>query len=281
MSKAARLLKAEGVRVAARVEPPNGAAGDPVAGAANGGGGPPGHGHGLAGLPESAPFAGESGPGRPGGWQLARWHLRLQGAALASARERARRIVGRARQKARDIQSRARQEGFEAGYRDGLQQGHSAAQAEARARVEQILAQLQQVVQEAEQRRERALMQAEADVVQLALAVAEKVVRRQVESGPEVTRAVLRELLGQGLAGSPSRVRVRVHPEELALLEGEGRETAPAQVGPVQVEWVADPRIRRGGCVVETDLGAIDADLNTRLGLVRQALMDGLRDGSP
>lgn len=183
-------------------------------------------------------------------------------------------MLEQARQQAEQMLQQARRAGFEEGFRQGLQQGQKQAQEEVRREVQGLLQQLQGLVEQALRRREQALRDAEADMVEIALAVAEKVVRRRVEQGPEVTQAVLNAVLAfEALATSAGRVKVHVHPRELQWLAQEGADGLRPD-GPLQIEWVADPAVSPGGCVVESDVGILDASLERRLAAVREALRD-------
>ena len=254
------LLKAEGVRVSAGslavVQRPA----DPSGGEATRGG---------YDAPEERPLS--AGRGR-------RSHgLRLEGRQLQSARQRAAAVVQRARQEAEELRRQARQEGFEEGLRQGLHEGRARGEQLVRQEARQILEQLQQAAEQAGRWRLEALRDAEGDMVEIALAAAEKVVRQRIEQSAEVTREVLRCLLAmEALAAASGRVVVRVHPREWQWLAGQGAGELRAE-GPLAIEWVADPALTPGGCVVESDVGIFDASLETRLAAIREALRDGVR----
>ena len=142
-----------------------------------------------------------------------------------------------------------------------------------------LVERLQAVVEEAQRRRDRALALAEEDVVKLALAVAERLVRREVAAGPEVTASIVRSVLQEMPAASAGRVVVRLHPDEHRLLARAWGARRPGDLGPVQIEWVADPGVEPGGCFIETEMGTIDAGLETRLTEVASGLLDAMRHG--
>lgn len=266
-SEARRLVKAEAVRVAPPVEAreaaANGAAGAGTAAPAEAG---------ARAVPERA--AASTGDGVARRRWRARGPLRWRG-----ARAWARAVLERARQQARALEEAAREQGFRAGYEAGRQEGRQEAAREVAARLAELVRQAEAMVEEARQRRDRALAMAEEDVVKLALAVAERVVRREVASGPEVTAEVLRSVLREMPAAAGGRVVVRLHPDEHRLLAEAWGGAVPGQGGGLQVEWRADPAVERGGCVVETEMGTIDAGLETRLAEVAAGLLDVMRGG--
>jgi Flagellar assembly protein FliH len=69
-------------------------------------------------------------------------------------------------------------------------------------------------------------------------------------------------------------VTLRVHPADLALLEGaDTLRTRLELLGTLTLR--ADASLERGGCVLETDLGEVDARLETRLALALTLLQNG------
>ena len=219
-----------------------------------------------------------SGNGFPSGVLRPKAPLRWRG-----ARAWAKDVLQRARQEAQAIREAARAEGWEAGWAAGREagerEGRAQATQEVAARLGRLLEELTALVEEARRRRDQALAMAEEDVIKLALAVAERVVRRQVASGPEVTRAVLEDVLREMPGAGEGRVVVRVHPDEHRLLAGAAGGVLQGVDGPVQIQWRADPGVEPGGCIVESDLGSIDAGLETRLVEVAAGLLDVMRHG--
>jgi flagellar biosynthesis/type III secretory pathway protein FliH len=114
-----------------------------------------------------------------------------------------------------------------------------------------------------ERARQGVLRDAEASVVDLALAVAKRVIGQELSTHPDRVRALVREALDR--VRRATHVRVRVHPEDAAELAVEG------------IEVVADASIERGGCIVQSDLGDVDARLDVRLDALRRALRHSVR----
>lgn len=294
MSRPTRLLKAEGVRLARPQEDSNGAGLPGPAGGtptqAEPGGSKSSSGAGgllRAEAPERGepPSAARNGQGAyrttgtkeaPSG---AAWRLRLRDRRrLEGARQQARRLLEQAQASARQLEQRAREDGYRKGFEQGLAQGREEAMARALKAVRQVVERLEEVVRQAEDERRRVLAQLESGVVELALAVAEKVVRQKIAQGPEITLAVLRSVLAEHLPAASGRVRVHVHPSEYRQLQDESGRWPLDVAGPVEVEFLPDARVEPGGCMVESELGLFDAGLQTRLSLVGMALMDGVSD---
>src|SRR5262249_40648760 len=92
----------------------------------------------------------------------------------------------------------------------GLREGEAAGRARAAAEVQPVLARLARPIHEIAGLRARFRAEAEADLVQLSLAIARRVLRREIAIDPEALHGLilgaLKRLQGQEIA------RVRVHP---------------------------------------------------------------------
>lgn len=114
-----------------------------------------------------------------------------------------------------------------------------------------------------EQARAGVLAEAEGSITAIALAAAQKIVAEELALRPEHIRAIVRGAVERVRSGA--RARVRVHPSDAAHL-------ALSDVAVIE-----DASIERGGCVVESELGDVDARLEVRLAAIERALRGGRR----
>lgn len=160
---------------------------------------------------------------------------------LAEARKEADRLVSEAHAEA----DRIRREATEA----GLQEGQTRAAA---------------TVARASEMRDRMLTDAEGQVTKLAVAVARRLVGAAAASDPSFVRGLVEQALAR--TRRARALEVRVHPEDAPhvrdLVEGRPREIA---VQP-------DASIERGGCVLHTDVGDVDARLEVQLAAIERTL---------
>ena len=149
----------------------------------------------------------------------------------------------------------AHQAGYQAGYRDGLVALESFKQTFAL----QLTAQLGPLVAAFDQAFEALEGQVAASVARTATALARQVVRSELVARPELIAQVASEAVNAVLL-SARHIRVFVHPDDLALVQGGAGEALAARQG----RLLADPTLSRGGCRIESDLGSIDARIETR-----------------
>ncbi len=177
-------------------------------------------------------------------------------AAVLSAKEEAARISGDARAAADGLRRDAETRGFQEGLAAGREAG---------------LAQVTEILVAARADAEEARAQATEGAVVLARRMAEKIVGRAIELAPEV----MGDIVSQALAASRARkgaAVVRVHPDDLALVEASRPSWLARAEAQVSVRVVADASVGRHGCVVDTPVGRLDARLDTQLAALARAL---------
>jgi flagellar biosynthesis/type III secretory pathway protein FliH len=120
--------------------------------------------------------------------------------------------------------------------------------------------------------RDRLLGSAEGDLVELAFEIARRVLATAVD------RAAVTEVAARALDAARLRehVAIRAHPEDLAALRAAEPELAARLVRARGVALREDAAVGRGGIIVETEAGRIDARLETQLAGLRRALAHGV-----
>lgn len=166
----------------------------------------------------------------------------------------------------------ARQGGYEDGYRDGLIALDNFKQSFARQMTAQI-GQLLHAFDEQIALQEQHMAQA---VAQAAVLLARRVVRAELHAHPEQVAQAAQQAIDAVLL-SARHIRVTVHPDDHALV-AEGAAEALAARG---ARLLADVAVERGGCIVESDLGQIDARMQSRWRCAAEVLGSELpwRDG--
>lgn len=107
-------------------------------------------------------------------------------------------------------------------------------------------------------RRKALIEEVQPQAVRLAIAIAGRLVMRELETDAPVALAAAREAL-QGIS-SADVVRIRLNPNDRERLADALR----GELGGDGVEITADGSVGRGGCVVDTRFGTIDATIDTR-----------------
>jgi flagellar assembly protein FliH len=163
----------------------------------------------------------------------------------------------------------ARAAGHDAGFQAGL--------IEAQAQMASGVAALAAAVEAVAAERERVAAAVEPAAVELALKIAEQALGAAVAAKPDVVVDVVRGALRR--LAERDRVTILVNPEDLELVR-EASATLAAELGGIEhCDVQAERRVGRGGAIVRTLEGEVDATLSTKLAAARKVLEDELRAG--
>jgi flagellar assembly protein FliH len=152
-------------------------------------------------------------------------------------------------------------------FAKGYEQGERAGAEAAGKRGEAMLRRLSETLGELTTLRAAMIRQTEAQIVELALAVARRVLHREISLDRNLLIAIARVALDR--LGESARVTVRLHPEDY---EATGAARIAASEGG-NVSFAPDPRVGRGGCRVESELGLIDAGVDAQIHEIARALL--------
>lgn len=149
----------------------------------------------------------------------------------------------------------ARTQGYQQGYRDGLE----ALEAAKRQFAQQVSAQMAQLMAAFDEQTQALDAQLAATLVESAVTLARQVVRSEISQRPELIVQVAQDAIGAVIL-SARHLRLRLNPKDLPLVEAGADDLLKARGVLLQ----ADAGVAAGGCVVESDLGQVDARIETR-----------------
>lgn len=120
--------------------------------------------------------------------------------------------------------------------------------------------------------RERLLVESAPHLMTLALEIARRIVRTQLEI-PGAVQSLIEEMLQQ--VGQARDVVLRVAPSDLAFLREHG---ALSRLEGERIRLAADESMTPGGCFVETERGSWDCRIETQLERIEEALRSTAAD---
>jgi len=149
--------------------------------------------------------------------------------------------------------------GYAQGERAGLEAGGK--------RAEAMLRRLAQTLEELSGLRDNMVRQTERELVQLSVAIARRILQREMSVDPELTAALAHIALER--LGGAAPATVRLHPDDYTIVTA-------GQVTPLsgrQVEILPDPSVSRGGCLVESEFGYINASVDAQVDEIARAVL--------
>jgi flagellar assembly protein FliH len=175
---------------------------------------------------------------------------------LEVAQSEADNIIAQAQTQTAEIEREAREA--------GLAQARANIAEEISVAVEDLRQQLAHTLSELEPLYALIATRAERDLVKLALEIARKVVHREVATDPDIVltlaRVALERLHPRAVA------KVRLHPEDLEYVTARRHQLSNTSA----LEFVADASVGRGGCLIQSEHGDIDARLEEQFASIER-----------
>jgi flagellar assembly protein FliH len=159
-------------------------------------------------------------------------------------------------------------------FAKGFAQGEKAGLEAAAKRGDAMLRRLTQTLDEMTTLRAQMIRDTEQQMVSLALAVARRVTHREVSLDRDLLIAIARVALDR--LGEDAKISVHLNPDDFAATEA----ARTREWEGTQVSVVADARVPRGGCRIESDFGALDAGIDAQIQELAHALLgdEGSKD---
>ncbi|KNB72724.1 flagellar assembly protein FliH [Brevibacillus reuszeri] len=162
------------------------------------------------------------------------------------------------------VQEEAKQDGYDAGYEDGKRQAYE----------EQVdtITKAKTLLEEAYDEKQQIISEAEPFLVDLSIEVAKKVIGGELKQSPEQVLEMSKKVLSRSRVHGQITVCVNHHyfdyiqehrPQLLELLDGQA-----------ELSIYPDHTVQDGGCVIRTQLGSVDARVDTQLSEIKQALLE-------
>ncbi len=152
---------------------------------------------------------------------------------------------------------------YERGYRDGEAAGKEA-------KADAVMEELAETINSLVQTRAALFQSAQGDVLRLAMAVARRILHREILMSPDVIRGVIAVAMERIEEGDLHTLRV--HPSFVARVQ----EYLSGHTSGNRLEVVGDPSLPLGGCIFETQHGNVDAGIESQLSEIERGLADHL-----
>ncbi len=172
---------------------------------------------------------------------------------ILKAKEEARHILHNAQEEKKTINEEARREGREIGKAE-------------------MTGMLSAAAAQAERLRQRAGDQ----MIRLATQMAARILEEELACRPESIKLLARKALKE--ARWAQWVRIKANPEDIEILEKGKKEFLTFLSNVNELSISADPKVPRGGCIVETEAGEVDATLETQVSAMYGSLKKELED---
>lgn len=187
-------------------------------------------------------------------------------AQLDQVRARAAELIAQAQQEADALRRQAEADGKQA----ALRAAEKTMEEKIGKHLATLLPAIQRTTAELEKARQAWLAHWEQTAIQLAVRIAERVIRRELAAQPQITVELVREALE--MATGSDEISIRMNPADVAAL-GKHVETLLREVGGrAKASVIPDAAITAGGCRVETRFGVLDQQVGAQLQRIEEEL---------
>ncbi len=183
---------------------------------------------------------------------------------ITEAEEKARMIVDESEKKRDSVNRQAYQDGFDKGREDGYKEGER--------EVFRLTERLQTMITKTMDRRQEILAETEQQIVDLVLLMTRKVVKVISENQRNVIVSnvvhALRKVKGRG------DVIIRVNLADVGMTTEHKKNFIASAENVKNITIVEDSTVDQGGCIIETDFGAVDARIASQLSELEQKILE-------
>ena len=162
-------------------------------------------------------------------------------------------------------QDEAKKELYQRGFSEGRNIGHEQAAAE----LQPVMDRLSRSLADLATVRSKVRKTAEADLLKLAIAIARRVLHRELTLDPGSIEGLIRVALEK--LESRELCRVRVHPDQEPVIR-----TLLARFSAAPVELIPDPTLQCGDVLFETAHGTLDGSIEAQLQEIERGFADRL-----
>lgn len=173
-------------------------------------------------------------------------------------------MIKEAEMRVGEIEHEAYQKGYHAGRESGFREGQG--------EVRRLIDRLGTILGHAIDVREQIVKESEKQVIEMILIIARKVIKDEVVERKEVVLNNIREALEK--IKDRDRIDIRVNFTDLELATAHKDEIIKMMESLRKVNIYEDSRVDRGGVIIETDVGAVDARISTQLKEIEEAIRD-------
>ena len=174
----------------------------------------------------------------------------------------AEKIIKEAELKASEIEHEAYRRGHESGRDEGYKDGHS--------EVMRLIDRLATVVAKAVDVRDEIIRSSEKQMTEMILNISRKVIKDEIVERREVVINNIKESIRR--IKDRDRINIRVNFADLDMTTEHKDELIKMMETLKKINIYEDSRVERGGCIIETDIGAIDARISVQLDAIEEAI---------
>lgn len=171
-------------------------------------------------------------------------------------------IIEKAREQAASIEKDAYEKGFEQGEKDGLELGEEKAK--------KIVGTIEDLLNEIRSVKEEMIRRYEKEILEVIFSVVKKIIHVQTGFDNEIVRDTIMNAVAY--ATQKNEINLKINPDDFDYVESLRPEFFAEFKDLKSMMVTTDASITRGGCLIESCHGNIDAMIDTQIEKIKQCL---------
>jgi len=164
--------------------------------------------------------------------------------------------IEKAKSQVQDIKSKAHKEGFDAGFLEGLEKAEIAARED----FNPFLDSLKNSIEQLSVFRTKMYGKAEREMIELVLALSKRIIHFELSTNANSVQSMIQ--LGVQSVLDREYLNIKIHPEDKGYAESFRPELHHMFQDIKNISLIAHPGVKRGGCIVESNFGTIDSQID-------------------
>lgn len=177
-------------------------------------------------------------------------------------RKKAEEILEAAQNKTAFLEREAYEKGFAQGEKDGCDLG--------RKKIAKSVENIEKLLLEINNLKKEILKQFEKEILELVFSIAQKIIHKKINEDDKIINEAVLEAMHS--VTEKSQIAIKINPEDFDSVENMKPEFFRSFKDLKSVVVTPDPSVSRGGCLLETPYGDIDASVESRLDKIHQCL---------
>jgi len=168
--------------------------------------------------------------------------------------------VAKAKARAIEIKDQALKEGENTGYEEGLQKGFQKGENTAKEEYGPLLDTLNNLIRDLSEFRKMMYPKVEKEMVEVIVGLTKKILRHEMNLREDSVKQMI--LLATNSVIDKENMVIRIHPSDKKHAEAFSPELQSLFGEIKNINFEAHPGIQKGGCVIETNFGTVDAGID-------------------
>ncbi len=157
-------------------------------------------------------------------------------------------------------------------YQHGFKEAEKVLRAKINDELKEQISRLEQLFKNFSEEIENLGKTIESVVISLAIEIAKKIVKKEIEKDEDFVIGQVKDAIKRVIG--VERIKLRINPEDEKLIKELKPELLQIADSTRDIIVEPDPSIERGGCIIESELGNVDARISTQFSLIENSLIE-------